>query len=579
MAYSIEENIQCLIALMKAHEIKKVIASPGNTNITFVGSIQDDPYFEIYSCIDERSAAYIACGLAEESGEPVALSCTGATAARNYPSGLTEAYYRKLPIVAITSSQPFGREGQLFPQYTDRNVQFRDVATLSVQIPIPHNADERWANNIKLNSALLYLKKNGGGPVHINLATQFSKDFSITSLPEVRVIKRYTLYDFMPEINASRVTIFVGAHNKFTPELERAVDEFCSKYNGIVLCDQTSNYKGQYRMLGGLVGGQRDYYPNCRKSELTIHIGEITGSYYIIKNTDIWRVSEDGEVRDPFRLLKKVFQMREFDFFDYYNKKKAETIENTIWGEWKEEQERLNNMLPEIPFSNVWLCQQTAYKLPEKSVLHLAILNSLRSWNLFDVPKSVYSYSNVGGFGIDGCISSLVGASLANKDKLYFGIFGDLASFYDMNVLGNRHIASNLRLIIVNNGTGYEMHCSGSIGHGFGKETDKYFSAGGHFAQQSRFLMRHYAEDLGFEYMKAECKEEYLEHLDYFVSAEKYEKPIIFEAFINVEDDDIAYNITKNIKINSTDVIKNWAKSALGEKKIHNIKRILKGEE
>lgn len=117
---------------MKAHGVKKVIASPGNTNISFVGSIQDDPYFQVYSCVDERSAAYMACGLAEESGEPVALSCTGATAARNYPSGLTEAYYRKLPILAITSSQPLGRVGQLFPQFTDRNVLFNDIATMSI---------------------------------------------------------------------------------------------------------------------------------------------------------------------------------------------------------------------------------------------------------------------------------------------------------------------------------------------------------------------------------------------------------------------------------------------------------------
>lgn len=94
--YTEEKNIQMLIYLMKAHGIKKVIASPGTTNVTFVASIQQDSFFEIYSVADERSAAYMACGLAAESGEPVALSCTGATASRNYVPGLTEAFYRKL---------------------------------------------------------------------------------------------------------------------------------------------------------------------------------------------------------------------------------------------------------------------------------------------------------------------------------------------------------------------------------------------------------------------------------------------------------------------------------------------------
>ena len=61
--------------------------------------------------MDERSAAYIACGMAEESGEPVVLSCTGATASRNYMPGLTEAFYRKLPVLAITSSQDISKIG------------------------------------------------------------------------------------------------------------------------------------------------------------------------------------------------------------------------------------------------------------------------------------------------------------------------------------------------------------------------------------------------------------------------------------------------------------------------------------
>lgn len=99
--YTSERNAQIVIALLKANNIRKIIVSPGATNITFVASIQQDPYFEIYSSVDERSAAYMACGLAAESGEPVVLSCTGATASRNYLPGLTEAFYRKLPVLAI----------------------------------------------------------------------------------------------------------------------------------------------------------------------------------------------------------------------------------------------------------------------------------------------------------------------------------------------------------------------------------------------------------------------------------------------------------------------------------------------
>ena len=106
--YSAEKNVQMLISLMKQHDIRKVIVSPGMKNMPFIASVQYDPFFEVYSCVDERSAAYMACGLSVQSGEPVALSCTGATASRNYVSALTEAYYNNIPILAITSMSHTG---------------------------------------------------------------------------------------------------------------------------------------------------------------------------------------------------------------------------------------------------------------------------------------------------------------------------------------------------------------------------------------------------------------------------------------------------------------------------------------
>lgn len=575
--YSIEKNTLQLIALMKAHNIKRIIVSPGNTNISFVGSIQNDPFFEVYSCVDERSAAYMACGLAEESGEPVALSCTGATAARNYPSGLTEAFYRKLPVLAITSSQHFGRVGQLLPQFTDRNNLQNDITTLSVQVPYPYSDEEEWSNNVKINNALLQLRRKAGGPVHINIETIFSHDFSVSTLPKERVIRRYYASDNLPAIPKGKICIFVGSHSRFSSALQDAVDEFCEKYNAVVLCDQTSNYKGKYRVLGGLIAAQTEYYSPCMSPDLFLHLGEITGSYYIFKKTSFWRINPDGEIRDPYKLLTNVFQMDEIEFFSYYNSLK-EKGNNTYLDEWKKELSRISSMISELPLSNVWMCQQTAPRLPENAVLHLAILNSLRSWNLYDTPNSVFSYSNVGGFGIDGCISSCVGASLANKERLYFCVAGDLATFYDLNVLANRHIGKNFRLLVSNNGTGYEMHCSGSIGSAFKyEEADKYFCAGGHNGCKSRELLKHFAEDLGFEYIKAEDKKEYLDNLDYFTSPEHHDRPLLFEVFVDAQDDDIAYNATKKTIHSTSAGAKNLAKSILGEKGYNNLKKIVKG--
>ena len=573
--YTNENNILQLISLLKAHNIRKVVASPGNTNITFVGSIQNDDFFEIYSCVDERSAAYMACGLSQESGEPVVISCTGATAARNYPSALTEAFYRKLPIIAVTSSQAFGRVGQLFPQFTDRNNLSNDIATVSVQIPHAYSAEEHWSNNVKLNNALLQARRHGGGPVHINIETIFSNDFSVSTLPEERVIRRFFVGDCLPDISAQKTCIFVGSHHKFDAELTELVEEFCRKYNALVVCDHTSGYKGKYRVIGGLVAVQKDYAAECLKPGLMIHLGEISGAYYKLNPAAVWRVSEDGEVRDPFKKLTNLFEMKEKAFFAYYNQIK-DTAENTYLAQWMNEEAALAAMLPEFPLSNVCVAQTTAKYLPENAVLHLGILNSLRSWNLFEIPNSVDAYSNVGGFGIDGVISTAVGASLANPDRIHFCVLGDLATFYDLNILGNRHLRNNLRIIVINNGTGYEMHTSNSVGKTFGdRAADVFFAAGGHNGNQSGTVLKHFAEDLGLEYIPVRTKEEYMKHLAYITSADKTEKSLLVEVFVSMVDDDFSYEATTKTIVSSKTKVKDFAKNLLGEEKIRNFKNLM----
>ena len=210
--YSSERSIQILISLLKAHNIKKCVLSPGATNITLVGSLQQDPWFECYSSVDERSAAYIACGLAAESGEPVVLSCTGATASRNYLPGLTEAYYRKLPVLAVTSTQDISRIGHHIAQVIDRRAMQNDVVLLSEYIPVTDNDTKEWSNTVKINRALLELRHRGGGPVHLNVETTYSRDFSVKELPQARVIRRVMPQDAFPEIPQGRVAVLSVPH-------------------------------------------------------------------------------------------------------------------------------------------------------------------------------------------------------------------------------------------------------------------------------------------------------------------------------------------------------------------------------
>ena len=574
--YSDEKNVLILLTVLKANGIKKIIASPGTTNVTFVRSMQNDPFFEIYSAVDERSAAYMACGLAAESGEPVVLSCTGATASRNYLPALTEAFYRKLPMLAVTSSQDIAKIGHMSPQLIDRTVMPKDTTKLSVHLPIIKDDDDFWSCEVKVNSAILELFRNGGGPVHINLTTKYSKNFDVVKLPDVRVMKRVVSTSEFPSIENKKVAIFVGSHNKMNQELTAAIDDFCASNDAVVFCDHTSGYYGKYKVVHSISSSQIHAMFSEAKPDLTIHIGEITGDYScgaIIGNS-IWRVSEDGEIRDTFRKLQYIFQMSEIEFFKYYSKNKNKNSENYL-NICKEHLAKLYEEIPEIPFSNLWVAKKSHKVVPQNSVVHFGILNSLRSWNYFDLPESVESASNVGGFGIDGCVSSLIGASLANKEKLYFSIVGDLAFFYDMNSIGNRHVEKNVRILLINNGIGTEFKNFNHPAAAFGESSDAYHAAGGHFGNKSKTLVKGYAQSLDFEYLSASNKDEYEKVYERFFTKEMSDKPMLLEVFTNDDEESDALEMIMSMVSNTSGKAKNIVKGILGEKGIKTVKGIL----
>lgn len=580
--YTSERNVQIVLDLLKANGIKKIIASPGATNESIVASMQYDSYFEMYSCVDERSAAYMACGMAAESGEIVVLSCTGATSSRNYMPGLTEAYYRHLPIMVITSSMDINKIGHLYPQCTNRSTPPIDTVVASYCIETIKDEDDEWDCNVKINNAISDLRYKGGGPVHINLITKGCNDYSIRELPKSRVIKRICINDKHPSLEGKKVLVFIGEHLKWSKEETDLLDNFCEQYNTVALCDQTSNYKGRYRVLSALIASQEKTIDNqLFECDILIHIGGISGDYYTmncIKAKEVWRIDEDGKIKDKFKRLTYVFVMSESDFFKYYNNQNYKNEFHSPLSQFTEYNKELISKMPELPFSNFWIASKLCKLIPKDSVLHLGILNTLRSWNFFDIDKSILSYCNVGGFGIDGIMSTLIGASLMDKSKLYFGILGDLAFFYDINSIGNRNVGNNIRILLINNGRGVEFHTYRHSASKFGDDTDKYIAAAWHNGNQSPILVKSIASSLGFEYLSANNKTEFEKNVNKFIALQ-CNAPIIFEVFINKTDDADVLRLVRTINgvhNESMSYMKNKVKNILGGSTVKSLKKILK---
>lgn len=583
--YSSEISVRLLVALMKAHGVKKVVASPGSTNVCLSHSLQNDPFFEMYSSVDERSAAYLACGLSVESGEPVALTCTEATASRNYLSGLTEAFYRHIPILCITATNDITLVGQHHPQMIDRSVVPVDAVRKSVFLPyLANGSDTRGWVNI-LNDTMLELFRAGGGPVHIEYETRYETDYSVENLPAVNITHRLTANDSLPEIPHGKIAVYVGAHKRWDNLLTEAVDAFCAKYGAVVLCDSISNYHGKYGVYYTLLTSQTEQCYACASMDLCIYIGDISSAYgKSFKIGTVWRVNPDGKLRDMLRRYggrqQYVFEMEELTFFDYYAQLDIPPVKSSYLAEWRNCLNQLSEKIPDLPFSNLWVAQHTTDLLPAESRLFLGIENTLRCWNFFAKNNYIDGYCNTGGFGIDGGVSSLIGASFADRTKLYFGVTGDLAFFYDMNVLGNRHVGKNLRLIVINNAIGQQFKNPQRPEILWGGLEDEFVAAAGHFGNKSATLLRHYAEDLGFEYMSARNKEEFAQHIERFCCDEITDKPMLFEIFTDTAEETLALRIISSLE---TDTLlrmqhstKAAVKSILGDKAVKSLKRIMK---
>ena len=531
--------------MLKKYGVKHIVASPGMQNAKFNSIVQEDESFTCYSVVDERSAGYFATGIYNETKMPVVITCTGATASRNYLSALTESYYRKIPIIAITFYNYTHTPYSLSAQYVDRSSLQNDVVYESVDIPRITDAVSK-EKALALLNAVLYKAFYKGLPVHINCPSSFEFKENDFSLCEDIWSPQYYSSDFVDlkaELKDKDFAVFVGCHKSFSNEETRAISEFVKSYDVPVICDHTSNYKGENKVLTSVFVNRLglEKFPS-----LIIDMGGISGEYsssvlFKKNNPKIWRISETGEFQCRLsQSVEKIFDCKETYFFNSLFLEK--NIENGYYSKIKLQMDNLSDST-ELPLCNGLVCQSLAKYIPNNSSLHLAILNSLRCMNYFELNNSIDVTCNVGGFGIDGALSTVVGQSVVDKDKMNFAVVGDLAFFYDMNALGLRHLSKNLRIIVVNNNRGEEFRINPVLENNLGEKTDELIAAGGHYKSGAK----QWAKSCGFEYLEATSKSEFLSQIEGFC-LRSFEKPVLFEVFVENIDEQNGLALLANKK-------------------------------
>ena len=218
-----------------------------------------------------------------------------------------------------------------------------------------------------------------------------------------------------------------------------------------------------------------------------------------------------------------------------------------------------------LPFSNMAIANRLSRQIPSGSIIQFSILNSLRVWNLYPLNSGVECYSNVGAFGIDGGMSTLIGQSVAS-DKLCFMVIGDLAFFYDMNSLGIRHIKNNLRILLINNNGGIEFKLSNKDNDSI----DRYIAAANHYKNAEGW-----AKTCGFKYLSAKNMEEFINIEKEFINPSLC--PILLEVFVSDVNEAIAYSqIIEDNKVQSvSSTMKKTVKKFLGDEVTRTLKSMI----
>lgn len=563
-------NFEIVVELMKKNNIRHIVISPGGTNIPFVKMVQSDDFFTCYSVVDERSAVYFAIGLYLQTGEIIAMSCTSAQATRNYIPGLTEAFYKRVPILAITMSKHPRFTYQEYMQAPDQASIPNDCVKKSYTLPFIGDVNDVYHSIRIVNEAICCLTSDGYGPVQLCIPRI---DFEISN--EEPVIKNITVYNVEKEFNINlqrkKILLVIGERRAFSQMEVEILEKFSRQHNVVIYTNHLSNYSGEYSLNGNLLlttlkakEFKKIYIP-----DILITIGGQTGDYPLYKllslpemsSIDHWRIDEDGKIIDTYDKLTRVYKSSIVHFFNRVEPE--DVVEHSYYEVWKSAIDKLDRDV-EVPFSSVSIAQYLSKHIPCNSTIQFSILNSLRIWELFDLDASLKCFSNVAAFGIDGGLSTLIGQSFISNEKCFM-IIGDLAFFYDMNAIGIRGIKNNVRILLVNNNGGIEFKLYGKSDNSI----DNYIAAANHFKNAEGW-----AETCGLKYLSAYSMDEFIEKSTEFIG--EADRPILLEAFVSDIDESEAYFkiLDANKNKNIAESLKSNIKNTLGQETLNKINRL-----
>lgn len=476
MESSDKEGIRILTELLICKGVKRVVLSPGSRNAPLIVAFAREKAMEHFVVLDERSAAFFALGMAQQSGEPVALACTSGTALLNYAPAIAEAYYQRIPLVVISADRPEEWIDQDDSQTIRQKGALDQIVKKSYQLCVEIGSDEeRWHINRTVNEALNYAQSGRKGPVHFNIPLHeplygirkylpVDQQRSIGFVDTAQQLSNGVLATFQQHFLESKKVLVVAGFHAPDSELSEALDKLSAMENVVVLTESLSNLcRNNYISTIDRVLACID---EEEQSEFAPHLLITFGGPLVSKMVKTflrnnpprrhWSLDKSEHPADTFKFLTSHINLDAKDFFrqfthglcapssDYAERWRAKNQLSTV---------RHQEYVDAIEWSDLKAFSYIMPSLPAGCCLQLSNSTPTRYAQLFKYFQVARTDGNRGVSGIEGATSTAVGASLVNPGMTVF-ITGDMSFLYDSNALWNRYITPSLRIIVMKNGGG-----------------------------------------------------------------------------------------------------------------------------
>jgi 2-succinyl-5-enolpyruvyl-6-hydroxy-3-cyclohexene-1-carboxylate synthase len=463
-----KSGVRALVSLCVAHGVRQVIISPGSRNAPITIAFENHPEIKTYSIVDERSAGFVALGMALKTKEPTAVVCTSGSALLNYAPAVVEAFYQHIPLVVISADRPNEFINQGLGQSIEQHNLLSSIVKKSVSLPnIIVDNNQQWYCERLINEALLAAKTGKTGPVHINVPLS-EPLYELTSEPfeNPKHIKYSSVAKAqwsIPEVERFQKTLILVGQNQIGQELNDILSELSKQSNIQIWTEATSNV-AHPNFIDGIDKLLASFSINDTllfAPELLITIGDAIVSKRIksylqqVNNFEHWQIGQSPEVVDTYKHLTHIFEGNEIEWllsFKNQLPKNSNSTYQSIGLTQKQQLEKAHNTYCEAAdYSDFSVYDAICKALLNNDIdIHVANSAAIRYMQLFERSASQTYYCNRGTSGIDGSTSTAVGAAMVTEKPVWF-LTGDISFLYDSNAFWNEKLPKNLKVVIVNN--------------------------------------------------------------------------------------------------------------------------------